>query len=116
MSEINVPMSENPETVDKMKQEMASKVEGEIEYGQPVEVHVRRYEDSPLRKYLTYYGWFRGSRRVFSGEMEKCMKEMIPEEKDSEKNFRLCNLALSTINPDDVEKIIPLKSVDSTEQ
>ena len=97
--------------VKEMKEKMRKKVEGQVEKGEPVEVHVRRYEDRNLRKYLTYYGWFRGQHRGFAGEMEKCMKEV----KDNEDGFILCDLQLSSINPENVEKIVPLKPITEIE-
>jgi hypothetical protein len=88
--------------IEQLKEAMAEKVEGEVEKGQPVEIHVQRYDDRPLRKYLTYYGWFRGEHLGFSGEMEKCAKEVEDNEE------RLIDLQCSPINPDDVVKILPL--------
>lgn len=104
------PGMKNEEEIEEMKKAMREKVEGSVERGDPVEVHVRKYDDRPLRKYLTYHGWFRRPHRAFSGEMEKCMKE----EADNEDGFILCDLQCSSINPDNVEKIVPLTPVKRT--
>jgi len=98
------PGMKTEDQIEQLKEAMAEKVEGEVEKGQPVEVHVQRYDDRPLRKYLTYYGWFRGKHRGFSGEMEKCAKEVEDDEE------RLIDLQCSPINPDNVVKIVPLQA------
>jgi len=100
------PSMKTGEQIEQLKEEMYEKVEGRVEKGDPVEVHVQRDDDRPLRKYLTYYGWFRGEHRGFSGEMEKCAKEV----EDSEEH--LIDLQCSPINPDNVIKIVPLQTVE----
>lgn len=90
------------EEIEELEQAMRDKVVGEVVYGQPVEVH---YNWSRPKRILTYFGWFRSEHRILAGEMEVCDK--VADE-DAEEGFVLTDVQRSSLNPDQVEKIVPL--------
>jgi hypothetical protein len=104
VSDSGWPPTVSEKRLEEKKQAMKEKVEGEVKYGQPVEIHIQR--DNREKKILTYFGWFRDNGRAFPGEMEVCQKR--PSE-EADEDFVLSDMQHSPINPEDVEKIVPLE-------